>query len=161
MTLVKRTNNRNTLTPIAELETFGQFPTTFSEIMDDFFGQSFNARRSNGWWRPEMNVSELSDQFEITLALPGINREDVTINLEDNTLVITGERRWREESDRKPHLVESRFGKFRRTLPLPRADPAGSPPRSRRGPARGAADSATGPRPLSAYRRRGDPALAL
>lgn len=115
MTLMKR--NRNTFTP--EIETFGQFPTTFSDLMDDFFGQSFNARRANGWWRPEMNVSELSDKFEITLALPGINREDVDINLEDHTLIIKGERRWREESDRKPHLVESRFGKFRRSLPLP------------------------------------------
>jgi len=114
MTLMKK---RNRVRP--EFETFGDLPTTFTQILDDFFGQALSTHPRQGVWRPEMNVSETADQFEITVALPGIDRDAIEINLEDHTLIISGEREWREDSNRKPRLVESSFGTFKRSLPLP------------------------------------------
>jgi len=89
----------------------------FTDMLDEMMEDAFSL--SKGTFIPELNVYENAKEFEITLALPGMRKEDIDINLENNTLTISGERELKEEEGTKYHRIESRFGKFERTLPLP------------------------------------------
>ena len=89
----------------------------FSEMLDEMMESAFSTGR--GTFIPEMNIYETEDNFEITLALPGMRKEDIELSLEGTTLTISGERELNEDEDKKYHRIESRFGSFERTLPLP------------------------------------------
>ncbi len=105
-------------------------PTTFadrtsdvaslSSWMDRVFDEMVN--RNSGTFVPTLNVSETDKTFEISVALPGMSREDVEIHYENDILTISGERQWKhqeKEDGRRYHRVESGYGSFSRTLPLP------------------------------------------
>lgn len=89
----------------------------FSDMLDEIMEDAFSW--SKGTFVPELNVYETEKEFEITLALPGMRKEDINISFENNTITISGERELKEEEGTKYHRIESRFGKFERSLPLP------------------------------------------
>jgi len=94
--------------------------SSLSNWMDRVFDDMVN--RNSGTFIPTLNVSETDKTFEITVALPGMNRDDVEIYFENGLLTISGERKWKhdtEENGRKYHRVEAGYGTFNRTLPLP------------------------------------------
>lgn len=100
---------------------FDRMPTTFSDALDDFFNRALSAGPTGGW-TPDLNVSETDDQFEITVELPGMKKEDIDIGLEDHVLHISGERSiGQEDSGKKYRRIESSYGAFKRSLPLPEA----------------------------------------
>lgn len=90
---------------------------TFSDMLDEFMEDAFSLNK--GRFVPELNIYETDKDIEITLALPGISKDDIDINMEGHTLTVSGERTFKEENGRKYHRVESRFGKFERSVPLP------------------------------------------
>ncbi|NBC64753.1 MAG: Hsp20 family protein [Bacteroidetes bacterium] len=95
-------------------------PLSLSNWLDDIFEDAFNW--TEGTFVPELNVYETAKQFEVTVELPGMDKNDFDISLNDNVLTISGERRIKDdgkENGRRYHRVESRFGKFSRSLPLP------------------------------------------
>lgn len=93
-------------------------PRTFSEMLDTFFNEAVHTREN---FVPGIDVMEDDKTYMIRVTLPGIKKEEVKIELEDNTLTVSGERKFeKEEKNRKYHLVESRFGNFKRTFTLPR-----------------------------------------
>ncbi len=95
-------------------------PRTLSNWLDDVFEDAFNWVDTNGAFIPELNVYETDTHFEITVELPGMSKDDIDISLDDNILTISGERKaHKEENGRRYHRVESRFGTFTRSLPLP------------------------------------------
>ncbi|MEL7833116.1 Hsp20/alpha crystallin family protein [Fodinibius sp. Rm-B-1B1-1] len=89
----------------------------FSDMLDEIMEDAFSW--SKGTFVPELNVYETDKEFEITVALPGMSKEDIDIGFENNTITISGERELKEENGKKYHRIESRFGKFERSLPLP------------------------------------------
>jgi len=94
--------------------------SSLSNWMDRVFDDMVN--RNSGTFIPTLNVSETDKTFEITVALPGMNRDDVEIYFENGLLTISGERKWKHDSQedgRKYHRVEAGYGTFNRTLPLP------------------------------------------
>lgn len=69
---------------------------------------------------PAVNVSETETDFTITAELPGLDEDDVQVEVMNQQLVITGERKWEDATqDREFHRVESQFGRFHRTVALP------------------------------------------
>jgi len=72
-----------------------------------------------GTWRLDLDVRDAGDHYEITLDLPGVDREDLQITAYEDRLVIQGERRseWREETD-GVLSAERFFGRFYRQVPL-------------------------------------------
>lgn len=92
---------------------------SLSNWLDDVFEDAFNW--NEGSFVPELNVYETDKMFEITVELPGMSKNDIDISLDDNILTISGERKahHEEEDGRRYHRVESRFGTFRRSMPLP------------------------------------------
>ena len=89
----------------------------FSDMLDEMMEDAFSW--SKGTFIPELNVYETDKEFEITVALPGMSKDDINIGFENNTITISGERTLPEEEGTKYHRIESRFGKFERSLPLP------------------------------------------
>jgi HSP20 family protein len=69
---------------------------------------------------PRMDVEEKEGEYCVTAELPGLSDRDVEVTVEDDLLVISGEKREereREAGDRR--IVEREFGRFRRALQLP------------------------------------------
>jgi HSP20 family protein len=87
----------------------------FSNLFDTPTG-SAPARR----WTPATDLAETADAYVLRADLPGLRPEDVTIELENRVLSISGERR-AETSEQAVgyHRVERSFGAFRRSLTLP------------------------------------------
>ena len=79
-------------------------------------GHAFEA----GDWCPRVDVSETDQYFQISAEVPGVNKEDVKINVEDGVLTIHGERKVeKEESNLKMHRTERFYGSFSRSFSLP------------------------------------------
>lgn len=71
-------------------------------------------------WAVAVDVSESEDEYLIKASLPGINPEDLDINIESNVLSIKGEYKEEEEhEDRQYHMRERRSGNFCRSFSLP------------------------------------------
>ena len=94
--------------------------TSFSSWMDRIFDEVTN--QNGGTFVPTLNVYETDQTFEISVALPGMSKDDVEIHYENDVLTISGERKWKHEEndkERRYHRVESGYGSFSRSLPLP------------------------------------------
>ncbi len=109
--------SRNLPTTLADRETGID---SFSNWMDRVFDEVIN--RNSDTFVPTLNVSETDQNFEVIVSLPGMSRDDVEIHYENDALTISGERKWKheeKENGRRYHKVESGYGSFSRSLPLP------------------------------------------
>ena len=72
-------------------------------------------------WRPSVDVIEHEDRFDLTLDLPGIKKEDLTITVKEGTLYLSGEREQpeRDENAEFYHSYERPAGSFERSFQLP------------------------------------------
>ena len=92
-------------------------------LFNEFF-PSFEeeGERSPSLWSPRVDLSETDDTYMISMDLPGMSREDVKIELRDNKLTVSGERREeKEEEERDYRRVERSYGRFYRSFQLPSA----------------------------------------
>ena len=93
-----------------------------NRLFNSFFDVPASA--SNGAtlrrWVPAMDLVETDDQFVLRADLPGLSEDDVSIELEDRVLTVSGERK-AEHEDRKEgyYRVERAYGSFARSLTLP------------------------------------------
>jgi HSP20 family protein len=70
--------------------------------------------------QPRMNIEDTGNELRVTAELPGVSEDDVQLTLDDDMLIIAGEKRdEREVDDRDVRLVERVFGRFRRAIQLP------------------------------------------
>lgn len=94
------------------------FGTRFSDIIDEFFNDAVATRQNS--FAPSIDVSETEKQFVIDVALPGMKKDDIDLNLENGRLTISGERKFENKEDGKQyHRVESHYGSFTRSFQLP------------------------------------------
>src|SRR5205823_14180317 len=71
-------------------------------------------------WIPPMDLVETDDDFVLRADLPGLSEEDVHIELEDNVLTVSGERKSEHEERKEGYYrVERASGQFARSLTLP------------------------------------------
>lgn len=89
----------------------------FSRNLSPSFGDDGIAR---GAWMPSVDIYENKDQIVLEAELPGMNREDFELTIENNVLTLRGERRFekRDETDNY-HRVERSYGSFSRSFTLP------------------------------------------
>ena len=112
------------------------FMRRFSEEMDrlfeDFgFGRGWLAPGFEGGldrlrtlggasWAPQVEVIEKDNQLIVRADLPGMSKDDVQVDIDDNSLVIRGERKTeREENEEGYYRSERSYGSFYRQIPLP------------------------------------------
>jgi HSP20 family protein len=103
--------------PVRELSSLqGEMNRLFNAFFDTPMPGGGVQRR----WVPAMDLVETDDHFVLRADLPGMSRDDLAIELEDNVLTISGERK-AEHEDRQEGFVrvERSFGRFSRSLTLP------------------------------------------
>ena len=94
--------------------------TSINQLFDQSFGQSSQTGAALNTWTPAVDVYEDENAFLIKVDLPEINKEDVKVNLNENVLALTGERRFEHEDKREGyHRVERTYGQFYRSFTLP------------------------------------------
>src|ERR687889_2284863 len=89
----------------------------FSSNLSRSFGDEGIAR---GAWAPTVDIYENKDQIVLEAELPGMNREDFELSIENNVLTLRDERRFekKDEADNY-HRVERAYGQFTRSFTLP------------------------------------------
>lgn len=91
-----------------------------SKVFDDMWRRPVQGRRSKGPWYPEVDIEEQSDAFVVSMDVPGMDREELKVTMENNTLVIRGERKQqRSEEKQDMHITERQYGSFQRAFRLP------------------------------------------
>src|SRR4051794_14423124 len=92
--------------------------------MNRLFNTVFDTPVANGGsrrWVPAMDLVETADDFVLRADLPGLTQDDVKIELEDNVLTVSGERKAEHEAREEGfYRLERAFGTFSRSLTLPK-----------------------------------------
>lgn len=84
------------------------------------FGDEFDQPLVAGNWMPTTDVYETKDALVLKTELPGIEEKEIDIELENNVLTITGERKKEEKIEEKAYQrFERRYGNFVRAFTLP------------------------------------------
>ncbi len=101
-----------------------------NRLFDGFFGRA-NAAPASGAaprrWVPAMDLVETDDSLVLRADLPGVDRDDIAIEVKDGVLTVSGERRTgHEDRGEGYHRVERSFGRFSRSLGLPKGVSADS-----------------------------------
>ncbi|WP_157932940.1 Hsp20/alpha crystallin family protein [Roseovarius salinarum] len=103
------------------------------DLFDDFHaGSAFAPARRRPWrpagamaesgTMPSLDVVDKDDAVKIVAELPGVAEDDIDVEVTDDTLTISGEKREKKEEGEKEgayYMCERRFGAFRRSVRLP------------------------------------------
>ena len=98
-------------------EDFGgfSFPNFFST---DF--APFRMELDKGEWMPQIEVIQNNGQFTVRADLPGLTKDDVKVEITDDFLTLSGERKEEKEEKREGfYRSERSYGSFYRQIPLP------------------------------------------
>jgi HSP20 family protein len=91
-----------------------QVQSQFNRLIDQVWGD----RRES--WLPAIDVFDTKEAVVLKAELPGMDPDDIQIEVEDNVLTVKGERRFEEEVDEERYYrVERRYGSFQRSIALP------------------------------------------
>ena len=94
-------------------------PSTFSSLVDRFFNESL-ARTGGSVFTPKVDVIENEASYEVQVAVPGLNKEDFKIEINDGYLTVSGERKFtNEKKDKNFRSIETNYGSFSRSFTLP------------------------------------------
>jgi HSP20 family protein len=102
----------------------------FADEMDRTFNEFGLGRRSGEsslWsqsgadtWAPSIDVVQRNNELTITADLPGLKRDEVSVEISDDAVTIQGERKREHEEEREGlYRSERSYGSFYRTIPLP------------------------------------------
>jgi HSP20 family protein len=92
-----------------------------NRLFRDVLGRRF-VEEGAGLWQPPVDIEESTDAYMVRAELPGMKLEDIKITVEDNRLVIRGEKaRTEEKKDATYHRVERVYGTFERAFTMTHA----------------------------------------
>jgi HSP20 family protein len=110
---------------LARWTPMGNLPS-FQDEMNRLFNQFFQGGTGEeaGWgvrtWTPPVDIYETDDALILKAELPGVSKDDVSIEIHQNTLVLRGQRKHEAEvKEDHYHRVERAYGTFQRSFMLP------------------------------------------
>lgn len=78
------------------------------------------APTEEGVWMPAVDIRETDDAIVVHAELPGIKKEDISVDVRDGILSISGERKYEKETNEENvHRIERSYGRFFRSFSLP------------------------------------------
>ena len=99
------------------VSSYRTLPNIFERIVDDNFFFDYD----NNDLRPSVEINESNDAFMISADLPGIEKSDIEVKVEENTLILSANRHIdKSDNNKKFHYNERRFGTFSRSFKLPK-----------------------------------------
>ncbi|GGY63346.1 heat-shock protein Hsp20 [Cellvibrio zantedeschiae] len=101
-------------------QTFRSLPWFASSLSDSALGREDGFFHNLGF-RPQLNIASDAQQYHISLEVPGLTEEDVTLELnQNNTLSVRGKKSEEKETkERQYYRIERSYGEFQRLLALP------------------------------------------
>jgi HSP20 family protein len=120
-------NNRNELTSFEPEHNFLSLREAMNTLFDESVWSPFdrnlmsNFSRNNSMF-PKVNISEIDKKIIVTANVPGIKTDDISVEISDNILTISGkvEKESKEENkNEKYYRYEREFGSFSRSFSLP------------------------------------------
>ena len=83
-------------------------------------GLNENGELAEMEWAPSVDISESEEEYLISADLPGVDKKDIKVSVDNGVLRIEGERRMEKEvDDKKLHRVERFYGHFARQFTVP------------------------------------------
>ncbi len=121
-------NSRST-----EKKPSGQFPHLLGQHFLNDFVQNFTThfpfvRDAAGtgnakldFVNPKVDITENKKAYTLTAELPGLDSDDVTLDLSDGVLTLSGQKKYQSEADKDDnvHIMERSYGSFQRSFSLP------------------------------------------
>jgi HSP20 family protein len=110
--------------PFGDLERWpglweGFFPGRTSRLMNELF-REWPATARGGGFVPAVELTENDSNYTITVEIPGVQKNDVQVELQEGMLVVHGEKKSeREEKKDRSRYVERSYGSFSRAFDLP------------------------------------------
>jgi HSP20 family protein len=102
--------------PTRELDSL---QSEFNRLFDSFIGNGRSEVRARRWV-PAVDLVETDESLVLRADLPGLEKDDVAIEVKDSVLTLSGERRAEHEDKAEGYYrVERSFGRFSRSLTLP------------------------------------------
>ena len=114
------------MTEIARKKPFTPVRTLRNEL-DRIFGDFLpwdegNSELLSTVWSPRTDFSETDQAYLVRMDLPGIEKENISVGIEENRLIVRGERKEEEKIEGENfHRLERRSGNFFRSMSLPLA----------------------------------------
>lgn len=95
-----------------------------NRLFENFFGEDFELMPSTSLKgimpTPKFDVSETDNNIEFTVELAGVDEKDLDVSIDNNVLIIKGEKKEETKDDKKEyHVTERRYGSFQRSFALP------------------------------------------
>ena len=109
---------------VVKWDPFREF-ISIQDRMNRLFEQTLSRSRGEegaaaATWTPAVDIYETLDTIVIKADLPGVVREDIEIQIDDNTLTLKGERRFSKDVQEESYLrIERTYGSFHRCFTLP------------------------------------------
>ncbi len=86
---------------------------------NDFFNESRFKTTTNESWHPAVDILNEKDGIVLSVELPGVKKEDISIDIEDRVLTIKGERKFENEEKKDNYYRKERsYGNFKRSFTL-------------------------------------------
>ena len=90
-----------------------------NRLFDEFFGER-HQELAEGSWLPSVDVSETGEEIVVRAELPGLSKDDIELNIQDNVLTLKGEKKQEKKEEKENyHRVERSYGSFSRSFTLP------------------------------------------
>jgi HSP20 family protein len=107
---------------VVKYDPFRELRSLQDEMTRLFAGVSPSNREEflSGNWAPHMDIFENQDHLVLEADLPGMNRDDIDLSIENNVITLRGERKFDKKTEGDNyHRVERSYGSFTRSFTLP------------------------------------------
>jgi HSP20 family protein len=103
--------------PFSNGDAFSHFRSDFDKFYRDLFKIWMPTDNHS---QPAINLSEDDEHLVATVELPGVEKKDIKVSIEDGALIVTGEKKIEQDiKNHNWHLMERKIGAFHRSITLP------------------------------------------
>ena len=109
-----------TMTIINQPSVQNRKPQTFSHLLDGLIQDSVGGHRRGQGFTPAVDLWETQAGYELEVAMPGLKKEELTVEFQEGVLTISGKRAFEKGDEERKYLrVENLYGPFKRSFKLP------------------------------------------
>jgi HSP20 family protein len=92
-----------------------------TRLIDETLSRIWKEEVTRGVWSPPVDILERENEVVFKIDLPEVSQNEIDIRVEENTLIIQGERRFIKDTPDENYIqIERPYGTFRRTFSIPR-----------------------------------------
>jgi len=115
----KRTKGWNVISPFQELENLQREMNRLFDLTFPRLGE-VDTTLLGGQWAPAIDIYDSKDNVVVKADLPGLNKDNIDVSIQDNVLTIKGEKKQEKEVKEEDYIRSERFyGSFHRSITLP------------------------------------------